>query len=435
MIDPGESGDLRGEREGLGGAARGIGELVRVPIAETPERRRDRARIARAPDRPALTVHDRLGTAGRGARDDRDPRCDGFEVDVAERLVAARQDDDVSGGIPALDVAPRTEPRDPGVHCEAGRPLPERRRGAPADDDEATRAVCGDGERVDHGVKALALEAAPDEEQGPRVGDHPGLGAGEVPLRRAVLRVEALEVHTVVDDRETLARDAVEVGDLRRAATGERDDVRSRRDHAPLELEHDAVEQRATPARIAHALEVGPVATLPRPVDVLAERALVALHDVPTAAGHDDARDSRERQGARRGRERGEREHPPCDARHPRLAIRAQEVDVVAVLYQRAHETGRRPLDAAVEDEGARAPSSLASAGCSSRRRIAAASPRGSPGATTRPQPSRISGIIETAVETIGRPRAIASKSFAGTCPTVSVVARWGTATTSAATR
>src|SRR5207245_9089737 len=191
---------------------------------------------------------------------------------------------------------------------------------------------------------------------------------------------------------------------------------------------------------------------------------------VPTAAGHDDARNSRERQGARRGRERGEREHPPCDARHPRLAIRAQEVDVVAVLYQRAHETGRRPLDAAVEDEGARddeklhaerrrsmrgnrvaraarklyrssqrrrarAPSSLASAGCSSRRRIAAASPRGSPGATTRPQPSRISGIIETAVETIGRPSAIASESFAGTCPTVSVVARRVTATTSAATR
>src|SRR2546428_807750 len=247
MIDPGESGDLRGEREGLGGAARGISELVRVPIAETPERRRDPARIAWVRDRPALTVHDPLG-----------------------------------GGGP------------------------------------------------------------------------PGRGAGEVRMRRAVLRVEALRVPPVVDDRETLARDAVEVGDLRRAATGDRDDVRSRREHAPLELEHDAVEQRATPARIAHALEVGPVATLPRPVDVLAERALVALHDVPTAAGHDDARDSRERQGARHGGGGGEREPPPCDARHPRLAIRAQEVDVVAVLYQRVHETGRRPLDAAVKDEGAR---------------------------------------------------------------------------------
>src|SRR3989441_9964507 len=142
--------------------------------------------------------------------------------------------------IPALDVVPRTEPRDPGVHCEAGRPLPERLRGAPADDDEATRAVCGDGERVDHGVKALALEAAPDEEQGPRVSDHPGLRAGEVPLRRAGLRVEALEVHTVVDDRETLARDAVEVGELRRAAAGDRDDVGSRRGPAPLRPEPGA---------------------------------------------------------------------------------------------------------------------------------------------------------------------------------------------------
>src|SRR2546428_11360574 len=89
MIDPGESVDLRGEREGLGGAARGIGELIRVPLAEAPERRRDPARIAWIHDRPALTVHDRLGAAGRGARDDRDSRCEGFEVDVAERLVAA----------------------------------------------------------------------------------------------------------------------------------------------------------------------------------------------------------------------------------------------------------------------------------------------------------------------------------------------------------
>src|SRR5207245_259819 len=73
----------------------------------------------------------------------------------------------------------------------------------------------------------------------------------------------------------------------------------------------------------------------------------------------------------------------------------------------------------------ARAPSSRASSGRSSRRRIAAASPRGSPGATTSPQSSRISGIIDTDVETIGRPSAIASKSFAGTRPTVSVVSRW----------
>src|SRR5207247_1406141 len=217
-------------------------------------------------------------------------------------------------------------------------------------------------------------------------------GAGEVPLRRAVLRVEALEVHTVVDDRETLARDAVEVGDLRRAAAGDRDDVRSRREHAPLELEHDAVEQRATPPRIAHALEVGPVATLPRPLDAAVE--------------DEGARDDEKLHAERRRSMRGNR---------------------VARAARKLYRSSQR--------RRARAPSSLASAGCSSRRRIAAASPRGSPGATTRPQPSRISGIIETAVETIGRPSAIASKSLAGTCPTVSVVARWGTATTSAATR
>src|SRR3989442_1692059 len=96
---------------------------------------------------------------------------------------------------------------------------------------------------------------------------------------------------------------------------------------------------------------------------------------------------------------------------------------------------GGGKLYRAAQGGGARAPSSRASSGGSSRRRIAGASPRGSPGATTSPQPSRISGIIDTDVETIGRPSAIASKSFAGTWPTVSVVARWGTATTSAATR
>src|SRR5256886_9430667 len=116
MIDPGESGDLRGEREGLGGAARGIGELVRAPLAEAPERRRDRARIAWVHDRPALTVHDRLGAAGRRARDDRDSRCERFELDVAERLAAAQQDEHATGELPAhahSALAPRTDARGP----------------------------------------------------------------------------------------------------------------------------------------------------------------------------------------------------------------------------------------------------------------------------------------------------------------------------------
>src|SRR3989442_11213158 len=132
MIDPGESVDVRGEREGLGGAGSGIGELVRVPLAEAPERRRDPARIAWIHDRPALTVHDRLGAAGRSARDDRDSRCEGFEVDVAERLVAARQDDDVPGGGPTPPVRARTRPPEPGGPAKAGPPPPGRPRGAPS---------------------------------------------------------------------------------------------------------------------------------------------------------------------------------------------------------------------------------------------------------------------------------------------------------------
>jgi hypothetical protein len=62
--------------------------------------------------------------------------------------------------------------------------------------------------------------------------------------------------------------------------------------------------------------------------------------------------------------------------------------------------------------------------GSSSTRPSDAASATASPGGTSTPQPSRISGIIDTAVETIGRASAIASKILAGTCPTVSVVAR-----------
>src|SRR2546422_1471 len=202
--------------------------------------------------------------------------------------------------ISALDVGPRTEPRDATVHAEADGAVPERPDGALPDDDEAARAVREDGERVDRRGEPLALEAAPDEEEGPRVGGHTDLGTGGAPLGVPVPRVEPLEIHAVVDDRETLAGDAVEAGDLRGAAPGDRDDVRGRREHAPLELEHDAVEQGAASAGGADTLEVRAVAALPRPVDVLAERALVALHDVPAAAGDDDTRQRGEGEDADR---------------------------------------------------------------------------------------------------------------------------------------
>src|SRR5437667_439373 len=159
-------------------------------------------------------------------------------ISLKENRTLRPQFDDRSGR-----VRPRTEPRDPTVHAEADRAVPERLRGALPDDDEAARAVREDRERVDRGGEPLALEAAPDEEEGPRVGSHTDLGAGGAPLDVPVPRVEPLEIHAVVDDRETLAGDAVEAGDLRGAAPGDRDDVRGRREHTPLEPEHDAVEQ------------------------------------------------------------------------------------------------------------------------------------------------------------------------------------------------
>ena len=66
---------------------------------------------------------------------------------------------------------------------------------------------------------------------------------------------------------------------------------------------------------------------------------------------------------------------------------------------------------------------------------MAAASAVTSPGGTSTPHPSRISGIMDTRVEMIGRARAMASKSFAGTWPRVSLLSRCGTTTRSAAER
>src|SRR5262249_22938816 len=155
-------------------------------------------------------------------------------------------------------------------------------------------------------------------------------------------------------------------------------------------------------------------------------------------------------------------------ARDGRGALRAREMNVVAPRDERRQQAGGRALDTAVEggraggQEGldvslsmggksgaragaeqvpsrqrgrARAPSVSARTGSASSPAIALASAGGSPGGTTTPQPSSISGIIETEVATTGRAIAMASTSLAGTCPTVSVVARWGTATTSAAAR
>ena len=200
------------------------------------------------------------------------------------------------------------------------------------------------------------------------------------------------------------------------------------------------------------------MAALPRPVHVLAERALVALHDVPAALAHGPPGQPAASASRRavRGRRR-QRQRVQGDARQRRLAGRAQQVHVVTVRDERGDEAGGRALHAAVEDERARDDEDLhrgraASARSTSGKQrgarggeavarlaaLARAPPelggagriveeppqRRRPGPPRRraapatPQPSRISGIIETAVETIGRPSAIASKILAGTWPT-----------------
>ena len=164
--------------------------------------------------------------------------------------------------------------------------------------------------------------------------------------------MKALEVHAVVHHGEARWRHGVERRDLGGPALRDRDDLGRAREHAAFEAEDDPVVETA-PAAAAEAREVGAVAALPRAVHVLAERALVALDDVPRAARHRQASHRRKRERARGRREAWQRECVLRDPRHRVLAAGCQQVHGVSVLDQRPDEPGGDPLDAAVEDEGA----------------------------------------------------------------------------------
>src|SRR5262249_7309168 len=196
-------------------------------------------------------------------------------------------------------------------------------------------------------------EAAAHEERGERAGRDSRLAPRGFAPARAVAGVETLEVDAVVDDGQPLRRHAVERGDLAPPGLGYRDDARRAREDPALERQDDPMVE-STGARSGFAREVSLVAALARAIDVLAERSLVALDHIPASACDGPPRARGERQYARRRRQRRERESVEGYAPHRRLAARAQQVHVVPVLDECLDQTGRRALDAPVEDEGPR---------------------------------------------------------------------------------
>jgi len=100
--------------------------------------------------------------------------------------------------------------------------------------------------------------------------------------------------------------------------------------------------------------EVRAVAAFPRPVDVLRQRALVALHDVVVGRADRPCHRERQPERPRHGGRAHDREAVAHDPRQRQLPRRAVEVHVVAVRDEGADEPGRGRLHAAVVDERAR---------------------------------------------------------------------------------
>src|SRR5437879_8062754 len=122
---------------------------------------------------------------------------------------------------------------------------------AAADHHEPAVAVTERGERLDRGDQPFALEAAPNEERGPRRGAEANLlphGDAGGP----VARVKALEIDAVVDHADLLARHAVQRLDLTLPTASDGGDGRCAREDPSLEGEHEPmIEPRGLPPRLA----------------------------------------------------------------------------------------------------------------------------------------------------------------------------------------
>src|ERR1700675_1272465 len=99
-----------------------------------------------------------------------------------------------------------------------------------------------------------------------------------------------------------------------------------------------------------HGVEVSPMASLARPVDVLKQAALVALDDVVVPCPCRAFCRQREGQLPERGRLPQHGQPPDRDARRGELGRSGEEVEVVtATLHEGVDQPGRRRLNASME--------------------------------------------------------------------------------------
>jgi hypothetical protein len=103
-----------------------------------------------------------------------------------------------------------------------------------------------------------------------------------------------------------------------------------------------------------HGAEIGAMAPLPCPVDILLERPLVALNKIVPARPRRPPGGQREREVPQNGRLAQHGQAVDGDARCGELRGGGEEVKVMtAALHESVDEAGRRGLDAAVKREGA----------------------------------------------------------------------------------
>ena len=104
----------------------------------------------------------------------------------------------------------------------------------------------------------------------------------------------------------------------------------------------------------SHGIEIRPVATLARPIDVLRQASLVALYELVASRTHrPSCRQSEAELAERRGLAR-HGQTAEAGPGHRELPGRRDEVDVVAAAGDEGvHQTRRGGLDTAMEGKGA----------------------------------------------------------------------------------
>ena len=115
--------------------------------------------------------------------------------------------------------------------------------------------------------------------------------------------MKALEIDSVVHDRQAPGRHTVEGLDFAPSGLGDGDDVGRASEHATLERQDDPVVE-ATGARPFSARQIPPMTSFAGAIHVLAKRTLVALDHVPAATRDRQPGFHGERQNARRRRQR-----------------------------------------------------------------------------------------------------------------------------------